>query len=41
MPIQGAELGFEGRGFDALLGMDVIATDSLAIEGIGTFSFSF
>ena len=34
-PIQGAELGFDGKGFD------VIATGSLSVEGNGTYSFSF
>ncbi len=40
-PIQGGELNLEGAGFDVLLGMDVLSTGSLAIEGIGTYSFSF
>lgn len=40
-PIQGAELEFQGRDFDVLLGMDVIGFGSLAVEGNGTFSFSF
>ena len=39
-PIHGAELGFKKAGFDVLLGMDVISTGSLKIEGNGTFSFS-
>jgi len=34
-PIQGTELGFDGKGFD------VIATGSLSVEGNGTYSFSF
>jgi hypothetical protein len=41
-PIQGAELALPGQGrFDVLLGMDVIGEGSLAVEGSGTFSFSF
>ena len=40
-PIEGGEINLENAGFDVLLGMDVIATDSLAVEGGGTFSFSF
>ena len=40
-PIEGAELNLEGTGFDVLLGMDVISTGSLAVEGSGTYSFSF
>src|ERR1700730_7300456 len=39
-PIHGAELSFTGLGFDVLLGMDIISTGSLKIEGNGTFSFS-
>lgn len=39
--IQGAEMDLVGAGFDVLLGMDVISTGSLAIEGSGTYSFSF
>jgi hypothetical protein len=39
-PIHGAELTFTGVGFDVLLGMDIISTGSLKIEGNGTFSFS-
>ncbi|TBW40948.1 hypothetical protein EYW49_01985 [Siculibacillus lacustris] len=39
--IQGGELDLENAGFDVLLGMDVLATGSLAVEGVGTFSFSF
>jgi hypothetical protein len=45
MPIYGAELDpamtLQTAGFDVLLGMDVICTGSLKIEGNGTFSFSF
>jgi hypothetical protein len=42
VPIQGAEFdaGAQG-GFDVLLGMDVISTGSLKIEGDGTFSWSW
>src|ERR1700730_12997669 len=42
-PIHGAEIGLTSTGgsFDVLLGMDIIATGSLKIEGNGTFSFSF
>ncbi len=39
--IEGAEMVIEGAGFDVLLGMDVISTGSLAVEGSGTYSFSF
>jgi hypothetical protein len=40
--IQGSELAIGPvAGFDVLLGMDVIGSGSLAVEGIGTFSFSF
>ena len=39
IPIHGGELTIAG-GFDVLLGMDVISTGSLKIEGNGTFSFS-
>lgn len=39
--IQGAELALGGGGFEILLGMDVIGKGSLAVEGSGTFSFSF
>ncbi len=39
--IQGVELAMTGSGFDVLLGMDVIGSGSLAVEGSGTFSFSF
>ena len=39
-PIYGGEIS-SGRGFDVLLGMDVISCGSLKIEGSGTFSFSF
>jgi Aspartyl protease len=40
-PIYGGEITSSGEDFDVLLGMDVISTGSLAIEGNGTFSFSF
>jgi hypothetical protein len=40
-PIHGGEITSTGGQFDVLLGMDVISTGSLAVEGIGTFSFSF
>ena len=40
-PIQGPELILQGAAFDVLLGMDVIGTGSLAVEGNGTYSFSF
>ena len=40
-PIQGAELAIGQAGFDVLLGMDVIGTGSLAVEGSGRYSFSF
>lgn len=39
-PIYGAEITSTGGVFDVLLGMDVIGTGSLKIEGNGTFSFS-
>lgn len=39
--IQGAELALGVGGFDVLLGMDVIGKGSLAVEGNGTYSFSF
>lgn len=39
-PIHGAELGFANAGFDVLLGMDVISTGSLIIQGNGTYSLS-
>jgi Aspartyl protease len=40
-PIYGAELNLPGSDFDVLLGMDIISTGSLKIEGNGTCSFSF
>jgi hypothetical protein len=40
-PIQGPELAMTGAEFDVLLGMDVIGLGSLAVEGSGTFSFSY
>jgi hypothetical protein len=39
--VQGAELAIGPVGFDVLLGMDVIGKGSLAVEGSGTYSFSF
>lgn len=39
--IEGGEVNLEGFDFDVLLGMDVISRGSLAVEGSGTFSFSF
>jgi len=39
--IQGAELNIAGGAFDVLLGMDIIGTGSLKIDGDGSFSFSF
>lgn len=39
-PIYGGEIS-SGRGFDVLLGMDIISSGSLKVEGNGTFSFSF
>lgn len=39
--VQGAELVIPGGEFDVLLGMDILSTGSLAVEGSGTFSFSF
>jgi hypothetical protein len=39
-PIQGAEIN-SGGAFDVLLGMDVISTGSLKIEGDGTFSWAW
>ena len=38
-PIQGAEFDSGTGGFDVLLGMDVISTGSLKIEGNGGFSW--
>lgn len=40
-PIQGGEMNLENSGFDVLLGMDIVGNGSLAVEGGGTFSFSF
>jgi Aspartyl protease len=40
-PVYGGEITSSGDHFDVLLGMDVISTGSLAVEGNGTFSFSF
>jgi hypothetical protein len=39
--IQGPELAMTGAPFDVLLGMDIIGMGSLAVEGSGTFSFSY
>jgi len=39
-PIYGAEIA-STSGFDVLLGMDVLSSGSLKIEGNGTFSWSF
>ena len=39
--IRGAEFSAMDGEFDVLLGMDVISTGSLKVEGNGTFSFSF
>jgi hypothetical protein len=42
VPIQGVEFDAGAHGsFDVLLGMDVISTGSLKIEGDGTFSWSW
>jgi hypothetical protein len=38
--IQGTEF-HSGIGFDILLGMDVLSTGSLVVQGNGAFSFSF
>jgi hypothetical protein len=40
-PIYGAEITSTGGAFDVLLGMDVISTGSLVVEGIGRYSFAF
>lgn len=39
--IEGAELNFSSSQFDVLLGMDIISSGSLKIEGDGTYSFCF
>src|SRR5712692_6142038 len=39
-PIWGAEIPYTGGSFDVLMGMDIISTGSLKIEGDGTFSWS-
>lgn len=39
--IQGIELMVESSGFHVLLGMDVLSSGSLAVEGNGTASWSF
>ena len=41
IPIYGAELAVTTGSFDVLLGMDIIGTGSLKVDGDGTFSFSF
>ena len=41
VPIHGAELRMAAVSFDVLLGMDIIGTGSLKVDGDGTFSFSF
>ena len=40
-PLQGSEFDGGSANFDVLLGMDVISTGSLVVQGNGTFSFSF
>lgn len=40
-PIQGAELKIGGDAFQVLLGMDVIASGALVVNGNGSASFSF
>jgi hypothetical protein len=39
--IQGCEFDPGNAGFDVLLGMDVIRTGTLVVQGDGSFSFSF
>ena len=39
-PIYGGELTSTGGVFDVLLGMDIISSGSLKVDGDGTFSFS-
>lgn len=39
--IHGVEFNAENAGFDVLLGMDVIRTGTLVVQGDGNFSFSF
>jgi hypothetical protein len=41
IPIQGAEFDAGQGGFDVLLGMDVISTGSLKVEGDGSFSWAW
>jgi hypothetical protein len=41
IPIYGAELAVPAASFDVLLGMDIIGSGSLKVDGDGTFSFSF
>jgi len=40
-PIQGCEYRGQTSAFDAIIGMDVLRTGSLVVQGNGTFSFSF
>jgi hypothetical protein len=40
VPVYGGELPV-GAGFDVLLGMDILSSGSLKIEGSGHYSFSF
>lgn len=40
-PIWGPEIPSTGGNFEVLMGMDVIGTGSLKIEGNGTFSWSW
>jgi len=40
-PIHGAEISAGAGVFDVLLGMDIISTGSLKVEGNGQFSFCF
>lgn len=40
-PIWGPEIRSTGGSFDVLMGMDVISSGSLKIEGDGTFSWSW
>lgn len=41
LPIYGAELGGSVTSFDVLLGMDIVGTGSLKVDGDGSFSFCF
>jgi hypothetical protein len=40
-PVYGAEIPSSGEAFDVLLGMDIISTGSLVVQGNGTYSFSY